>query len=336
LLALAAETAKMPLQKALRRASRKALFWEEEAVDILVEGRSLTELPAIGVSLERILRRWIENPPELPTPPEVRRNFLTLTEARGILAAKFSLRANGDLQMHTRWSDGSGSIEDMAIAAAERGYSYIAVTDHSKGLKIAGGINEAQLQQQEIEIEQVNAALKNEGHKVEVLRSIELNLDTQGRGDMESESLKRLDVVLGCFHSALRKKEDQTARYLAALRNPDIQILGHPRGRIYNYRVGLDADWSQVFDLAANLDKAVEIDAYPDRQDLSFDLVRIAKKSGCRISLGTDAHDPLQLRFMEYALASAVKSGIKPERIVNFLTADELRNWVARVRALQS
>src|SRR3954449_5099939 len=104
--------------------------------------------------------------------------------------------------------------------------------------------------------------------------------------------------------SASRKKEDQTERYLAALRNPDIQILGHPRGRIYNYRLGLSADWARVFALAAEFDKAVEIDGYPDRQDLSPDLLRLAKKAGCRISLGTDAHDPLQLRFMEYSLAS--------------------------------
>jgi DNA polymerase (family 10) len=87
---------------------------------------------------------------------------------------------------------------------------------------------------------------------------------------MEPDALKKLDLVLGCFHSALRKKEDQTARYLAALRNRDIQVLGHPRGRIYNYRLGLTADWTHVFDLAAELDKAVEIDAYPDRQDLSL------------------------------------------------------------------
>jgi hypothetical protein len=87
-------------------------------------------------------------------------------------------------------------------------------------------------------------------------------------------------VVLGCFHSAPRRKEDQTDRYLAALRNPAIQILGHPRGRIYNFRLGLKADWPRVFAVAAKLDKAVEIDAYPDRQDLSIDLVRLPKKSG--------------------------------------------------------
>jgi histidinol phosphatase-like PHP family hydrolase len=149
---------------------------------------------------------------------------------------------------------------------------------------------------------------------------------------MEPDFLRRLDLVLGCFHSALRKKDDQTERYLAALRNPDIQILGHSRGRIYNYRLGLNADWQQVFDLAAELDKAVEIDGYPDRQDLSCDLLAIAKKSGCRISLGTDAHDPLQLRFMDYSLASALNAGIHLERILNFMTAQELKDWARAVQ----
>jgi DNA polymerase (family 10) len=130
----------------------------------------------------------------------------------------------------------------------------------------------------------------------------------------------------------LRQKKDQTERYVAALRNPDIQILGHPRGRIYNYRLGLTAEWARVFDFAAELDKAVEIDAYPDRQDLSLELVKIAKKSGCRISLGTDSHDPLQLRFMEYALASAMKAGFKRERILNFMSPQELITWAATVR----
>jgi DNA polymerase (family 10) len=149
---------------------------------------------------------------------------------------------------------------------------------------------------------------------------------------MESRALADLDLVLGCFHSALRKKEDQTERYLAALRNPDIQILGHPRGRIYNFRLGLEADWERVFALAAELDKAVEIDAYPDRQDLSIDLVRLAKKAGCRISLGTDSHDPLQLRFMDYALAAAAEAAVPRNRILNFMTADELKQWAAEVR----
>ena len=334
LLALAAENAKMPLQKALRRASRKALMWPEEAAAMAQEDRSLTELPGVGPSLNNIIRRWIDDPPDIPTPPEIRAHFLTVTEARATLAKQpaWSAEVKGDLQMHTQWSDGSGSVEDMALAAAERGYEYIAITDHSKGLKIAGGIDEEQLQQQGEEIAAVNDGLKREGHSVRVLRSVELNLNPKGEGDMDSESLKSLDLVLGCFHSALRKKEDQTDRYLAALRSPDIQILGHPRGRIYNFRLGLTADWSRIFEQAAELDKALEIDAYPDRQDLSLDLLKLAKQSGCRISLGTDSHDPLQLRFMEYALAAALLAGIKRDRILNFMSRDELLTWAAKVR----
>ena len=240
---------------------------------------------------------------------------------------------NGDLQMHTVWSDGSGCIEDMARAALDRGYQFIAITDHSKGLKIAGGINEQQLEQQAEEIRSVNAKLQAEGARFQVLRSIELNLSPAGDGDMEHACLQKVDVVLGCFHSALRRKEDQTERYLAGLRNPDIQILGHPRGRIYNFRPGLSADWEQVFAVAAELDKAVEIDGYPDRQDLSLDLLKLAKKSGCRISLGTDAHDAQQLRFMDFSLASVILAGVKKDRILNFMTADELRSWAANVRS---
>jgi histidinol phosphatase-like PHP family hydrolase len=119
---------------------------------------------------------------------------------------------------------------------------------------------------------------------------------------------------------------------LAALRNPDIQILGHPRGRVYNYRYGLIADWEQVFDLAAELDKAVEIDGYPDRQDLSVDLLRIAKKSSCRISFGTDAHGPSELRFMEYSAAAALSIGIEKEKILNFMPRDQLLAWAAKIR----
>jgi len=336
LLAVAAETAKMPLQKALRRASRKAFLWPEEVALMLQEGRSLTELPAVGPTLSRIIHNWMADPPSVPTPPEIRRGFLTLPEARARLTknSAWSAGLKGDLQMHTRWSDGSGTIEEMARSASDRGYEFIAITDHSKGLKIAGGINEEQLQKQAEEIQAVNATLRAERVRVLVLRSIELNLNPSGNGDMDQRSLERLDLVLGCFHSALRKKEDQTERYIAALRNSDIQILGHPRGRVYNYRLGLSADWERVFGVAAELDKAVEIDGYPDRQDLSLDLVRIAKKAGCRISLGTDAHDPSQLRFMDFAMASALQAEIHRDRILNFMSADELQNWVATVRHL--
>ena len=334
LLATEAETAKQPLQKALRRAARRAFLWPEEAAQLVRQGRSLEELSGVGPYLNKVIGHWIEKPPLIPEPPEIRKGFLSLPQARALLDGKPSWLKGlqGDLQMHTQWSDGSGSIGQMAEAAIARRYEYIAITDHSKGLKIAGGIDEEQLGQQAAEIASVNDALTSNGHALRVLRSIELNLNPAGSGDMDTRCLSKLDLVLGCFHSALRRKEDQTERYLAALRNPTIHILGHPRGRIFNYRLGLKADWPRVFDLAAELDKAVEIDAYPDRQDLSLDLVQLAKKAGCRISLGTDSHDPSQLAFIELGLACALSAGVLRERILNFMRHAELLDWARAVR----
>jgi histidinol phosphatase-like PHP family hydrolase len=337
LLASAAESAKQPLQKALRRASRKAFLWPEEAALLVQEGRSLEELAGVGPSLNRIIRRWFDYPPDILKPPEIRSGFLTLLQARTILEAdpSWSNGVKGDLQMHTIWSDGSASIAEMAQAAAEYGHEYIAITDHAKALKIAGGINEEELATQAEEIAQINNTRASDRKRFRILRSIELNLNPAGDGDMEADALTRLDLVLGCFHSSLRKKEDQTERYLAALRNPMIQILGHPRGRIYNFRLGLSADWRHIFDAAAELDKAVEIDCYPDRQDISPDLLKLAMKAGCRISIGTDSHGPSQLRFIDLGLASAMSAGIKRDRILNFMPAEELLEWVGNVRERQ-
>jgi histidinol phosphatase-like PHP family hydrolase len=233
--------------------------------------------------------------------------------------------------MHTHWSDGSGTVAEMAAAGEERGYEYIAITDHSKGLKIAGGIDEAALARQGEEIAAVNAARRAAGGRLTVLRSIEMNLNPRGEGDMEPKALRQLDLVLGSFHSALRKKEDQTERYLSALRHPQLHILGHPRGRIFNYRMGLSADWARVFAESARLDKAVEIDSYPDRQDLNLTLLKIAQREGVRVSLGTDAHHAAQLGFIVLGLAAARKAKIPAERIVNFLPLADLRKWAKEV-----
>jgi len=218
----------------------------------------------------------------------------------------------------------------MAEAARQRGYKFIAITDHSKGLKIAGGIDEQALAKQGREVTAANRA--QQIHGLTVLRSIEMNLNPRGEGDMDPRSLAELDIVLGAFHSALRTKEDQTPRYLAALCNRDIQILGHPRGRIFNFRLGLKADWPRVFAEAAKLDKAVEIDSYPDRQDLNLALLKVARKAGVRISLGTDAHHADQLAFIELGLAAALKAKIPADRILNFMDLSSLRAWVGKLR----
>lgn len=335
LLARQAERESGILSRALRRAARSAFLWPEEIGELITRNRPLTELRAIGPFIERQLRAWLDQPSRRKQKaPAIRRDFISLADARRLLATRPTWAKNlrGDLQMHTCWSDGSGTIAGMADAAIERSYEYIGVTDHSKGLKIVGGIDEHKLAKQGKEIAKLNASVRRSGRNFQVLRSIELNLNPRGEGDMSSESLAGLDLVLGSFHSALRTKEEQTDRYIAALRNGDVHILGHPRGRIYNFRIGLSADWPRVFAEATKLDKALEVDCYPDRQDVNVALLKIAREHGTRISLGTDAHHPWQLEFIELGLAAVLRARVLPERIVNFMPLMDLKNWVRELR----
>lgn len=335
LLAQQAERETGVLSRAFRRAARSAFLWPEEASDLFANGRPLTELRSVGPFIAKQIQNWIDKPLALEKKiPTVRRDFISLAQARRTLATRpeWLNALRGDLQMHTQWSDGSGTVAEMADAAADRSYEYIAITDHSKGLKIAGGIDEKRLQREGKEIANVNAASSKSGRSLTVLRSIEMNLNPRGEGDMSRDALLALDLVLGSFHSALRTTEDQTDRYVAALRNPYIHILGHPRGRIYNFRIGLKADWSRVFAEAAKLDKALEIDCYPDRQDLNVELLRTARKHGTRISLGTDAHHPWQLEFIDLGLAAALQAKIPADRVLNFMPLVELKIWAESLR----
>ena len=335
LLVREAETAEGHRERAFRRAAHAAFMWPGEAGELLAAGRSLMELHGIGPALARRVAEWLENPPPDLKPPPIRREFLTLAQARKVLEKNpaWSRQLKGDLQMHTEWSDGAATIAEMAAGGIERNYRYIAITDHTKGLRIAGGLDEKRLARQGREIVRVNKALAKQKTEFTVLRSAELNLSPDGEGDMEPTALEELDLVLGCFHSALRRTEHQTDRYLAGLRNPQIQILGHPQTRVYNRREGLHCDWSRVFAEAARLDKAVEIDGDPNRQDLRVSLLKLARKEGVRISLGTDAHHPDELAYMELSLAAALLAKIPAERIVNFMPLAELRAWVESVPA---
>ena len=335
LLAQQAERETGVLSRAFRRAARSAFLWPEEVSDLMAQNRSLTELRSIGPFIKKQIRNWFDEALRQPkSVPALRQDFISMAEARRLLAGRPSWpeKLRGDLQMHSHWSDGSATIAEMADAAKERSYDYIAITDHSKALKIAGGIDERALKRQGTEIAKVNVALSKSGAQLTVLRSIEMNLNPRGEGDMSPDCLLRLDLVLGSFHSALRTTEDQTERYLAALRNPHVHILGHPRGRIYNFRIGLKADWPRVFAEAARLDKALEIDCYPDRQDLNVALLKIAREHGTRISLGTDAHHAWQLEFIDLGLAAALQAKISADRIVNFMSLLELKSWAQALR----
>ena len=215
-LAVESATAEGNKLKALRRASRLALAWPVEAVELLRAGRPLTELPGVGPWIAGRIETLAENPSEAPPPPPIRDDFMTFADALATLAtdASWARAVKGDLQMHTVYSDGKESIEDMARAGMDLGYEYVAVTDHSKGLRIAGGIDEETLAGQIGEIDALNDSLASEGRGFRVLRALEMNLGLDGSGDMDADVLGRLDLVLGSFHSSLRVAEDQTDRSL--------------------------------------------------------------------------------------------------------------------------
>jgi histidinol phosphatase-like PHP family hydrolase len=309
--------------------------WAEEAADILGAGRPLTELRRVGPWVAHLLEELIENPPEeVAEPPPLRQGFLTRSEARAVVTERGdwqeALRA--DLQMHTTYSDGTATLREMAEASGALGYESVAITDHSKGLAIAGGMDEARLAEQAADIAALNGELERGGTPPRVLHAIEMNLSPEGEGDMDPDALARLDLVLGAFHSKLRLTEDQTERYLAAVRNPTVHVLAHPRCRIYDRRAGLWCEWPRVFAEAAALDKAVEIDASPHRQDLDVDLLRLAAEAGVRISIGTDAHSIYELGYMEFGLAAAILAGVPREHILNFQPVDAIVAWASTVR----
>ena len=320
--------------RSLRRAAREALVWPDEAVDLLEAGRSLKELNRVGPWVAGKIEEWVETPPEFE-PDELRTGFITMSHARKVLGDDPSWRdeLRADLQMHSTHSDGSVSIAEMAGGAAKLGYEYIAMTDHSKGLKIAGGMDEVELAAQRLEIDDVNRQLDELEADLRVLRSIELNFSTTGDGDMEPDALRALDVVVGSFHSRLRVKEDQTPRALGAVRNPHVQIVGHPAGRMFGRRKGVQADWERVLEEGRERGKAFEINAQPNRQDFSIELLGLAREAGVMLSIGTDAHSIGELDNVDLSLAAAKIAGIPKERILNFRPLDGFLQWVGESRA---
>lgn len=312
-------------RRAMRRAGRAAFTWQVEARDLQRRRQPLTVLPRVGPWIAAQIAALAEG--GAVEPPPIRAGFLSWTEASAA-GAQYPARVLGDLQAHTVWSDGHSTSEEMVEAASTRGYAYLLVTDHSQGLPIAGGLSPERFEEQWREF----AALDGR-HPLRLLRGIEMNIDIDGSGDMPAETLRELDVILGAFHAALRRTDDQTARYLAALRNPFVDVLAHPRGRMYGRRTGLQADWPRVFAEAARLDKAIEVDGYPDRQDVDVDLLRTAVESGARISLGSDSHHVIDLEFMTFARGAAALVGVPPERVLNCMPADDLIAWATQHRS---
>lgn len=313
-------------QRALRRAAHSAIWrWDVEAAALRERGRPLTDLVSVGPWTAHLIDAWLDDDVDPPVPPPVRSGFLTLTEARETLAAhpEWTSMYQGDLQVHTTWSDGSESLAMMAGTAVARGYRYVAITDHTKGLAIANGMDEAKVRRQWREMAAVARGLDG----LRILRAVEMNLSPEGEGDMDDDLLAELDLVVAAFHSKLRVRTDETERYLRAVANARVHVLAHPRNRRYDVRVGLQADWHRIARAAADRDLALEIDSWPDRQDLDVQSLRAVAEAGTRVAIDTDAHAPEEMAFVEFGLATAIRAGIRPERIVNFMAADDIVRW---------
>lgn len=316
-------------RRALERASRAARFWPVEA-RTLADSDRLTELNAVGPWVAAKITGWLDAPPPVPEPDETRRGFLTYAEVRQTLQAEPEWESSpcADLQMHTTHSDGGLPLDEMVHPARELGRPFVAITDHSQALQIANGMSPEALAEQGRAIEALNADFERVGDPFRVLRSMEVDLFPDGALDMDDASLAGLDVVLGAFHSKLRSREDETDRYLAALRQPRLHVLAHPKARMYGRRIGLVADWPRVFAEAARLDKALELDATVWRQDLGVELASVAQAEGVRwFSIGSDAHSASELEQLPFGMATAARAGIPRDRILNYRSADFVRSW---------
>lgn len=233
----------------------------------------------------------------------------------------------GDLQMHTKWTDGQNTILEMAESAARAGLEYIAITDHTVALAMAGGLDGAGLAKQRKEIAQANENLKAKNVKLQVLQGAEVNIKKDGCLDIPDSALEKLDIVGAAVHSNFDlPRREQTNRLLRAMRHPLVQILYHPSARLINRRNGIDADWDAIIAVAKERNVALEIDASPERLDLSDTLIRKCVSAGAPLVIDSDAHSTAQLGFLELGIAQARRGFAKKSDVLNTLPlADFLR-----------
>ena len=261
-------------------------------------------------------------------PPELREGRGEVAAARRgalpTLLTAADIRA--DLHNHSDWSDGHATIRQMAEAALARGLQVLAITDHSQSLGVAHGLTPEHLRAQREEIHRVQAEL---GDRILLLQGAEVEILADGRLDYPDEVLAELDVVVASLHTSLRQPREQiTARLLRAIRNPHVDIIGHPSGRLLPHRPGADLDWEAVLTAAAQHGVALEINAHPRRLDLADHLVQQATGRGILISINTDAHRPTDFDNLFYGVLTARRGWASPENIINTWETDRLLAWL--------
>ena len=334
-----------------KRAAAAVLALEEPLTSLVLPGRRLARIPGIGPASERVILEVLEDGTSPTVEAAVARSgraddigrrrglrgqFLSRAEVLRVLRApRFEGPTlddyRGDLQMHSEWSDGAPSLAEIVEACLARRYTHAAVTDHSHGLKIAGGMSMAEAAAQHDVIGRLNERCDG---RFRLIKGIEANIGADGRLDLSADEAACFEMVLAAPHSKLRRSDDQTDRLLAAVATPGVHVLAHPRGRITGSRAGVVANWDTVFGAAAERGVAVEIDGDPSRQDLDFSMAARALAAGCLFALDSDAHTTSQLVYAETAIAHARLAGIPRERIVNCWTTERLVTWLRDRRPL--
>jgi histidinol phosphatase-like PHP family hydrolase len=328
-----------------KRAARALVDLGEAVADLAREGR-LRDVPFVGPSSARIVEEFLAsgasatvdaaverspNKAAVTSQRELRHGFLSAHLMRQVLEAPAAAEIvsvedfRGDFQMHSTWSDGGEPLESMVEACLSRGHSCMGITDHSHGLPIARGMSMEAVARQHLEIDSLNRAYEG---RFRVFKGIEANILADGSLDLQPEERRLFEFVVASPHALLRRQEDQTARMLAAVRAPHVAMLGHPRGRVFNTRAGVRADWPRVFAAAAEAGVAIEIDGNWHRQDLDYGLAADALEAGCLLALDSDAHSIGELRFTDYAIAHARLAGAPADRVINCWSDERLLAWM--------
>ncbi|MGI5866969.1 MAG: DNA polymerase/3'-5' exonuclease PolX [Syntrophaceticus schinkii] len=262
-------------------------------------------------------------------PPELREGRGEIEAAQnGVLPELLNVdHIKGDLHVHSEWSDGINTLEELAQSAQERGYRYLAVTDHSRSLRIARGLTEERVREQQEEIRRLNQGFTD----FRLLAGIEVEILPDGSLDFEDELLAEMDIVIASVHSGFKQdRKTITRRVLSALQNEHVDIIGHPTGRLLGRRDPYDIDVDALLQVAAETGTALEINASPDRLDLHDEYVHQGIEIGVRFAVNTDAHDVYYLDDIQYGVLQARRGWAERSDIINALPLSELFDWLYR------
>lgn len=266
-------------------------------------------------------------------PPELRENSGEIEAAeKGRLPKLVELKdIKGDLHVHTIDSDGNAAMIDVAEAAMKIGYAYVAVTDHSKAVGIARGMDDERLLGQLRRVDRLNERLEKEGRSFRVLKGAEVDIKSDGALDYKDETLRKLDIAVGAVHSKFdMTRDDMTKRLLKAISSGRINVLAHPTGRLVGTREPYDFDMEKVMLAASKRFVALELNAYPDRLDLNDSHCRLAKKIGVMVAISTDSHSVMNLDYMTYGVHTARRGWLEKKDVLNCMTLKKLMGFLKR------